>query len=424
MLAPATDPTAGPRAIGVAQAPRARPLRLLMVLESDFTPQGGGGAESQVRTLALHLLRIGQQVAVVTPLLARGPQVSAERCQRIPVARIRYPRLPIVGGAVMCLRFGAFLFGHGRRYDAWHVHIGHHLGAVTCLVGALVGKPVVVKISGSWELEQGVMAPFEGHFTSHFKTLGGHRLFARLARRWLKRATAVQAISTRLAAELARQRFSPERILVLPNAVDTARFRGRAAPRVPGAPFTAVFVGRLVPEKELGMLLEAWAVAFPAGHAARLRLVGGGPLEGPLRAQAARLGLSPQVEFLGHRDRVEEVLADADVGVLPSRIEGLSNTLLEYMSSELPALASRVSGSEDFVVPGRNGWLFDVADVTALAAALREAQSLPPERLAAMGRQARADVEATASLDIVVGKLLSLYAGAHPRDLRDVREKP
>ena len=59
----------------------------------------------------------------------------------------------------MCLRFAAFLLGHGRRYDAWHVHIGHHLGAVTCLVGALVGKPVVVKISGCWELEQGVMAP-------------------------------------------------------------------------------------------------------------------------------------------------------------------------------------------------------------------------------------------------------------------------
>jgi glycosyltransferase involved in cell wall biosynthesis len=400
------------RAIGVAQAPRVRPLRLLMVLESDFTPQGGGGAESQVRTLALHLLRTGQQVAVVTPLLARGPQVTAERCGGIPVGRIRYPRLPTVGAAVMCLRLGAFLFGHGRRYDAWHVHIGHHLGAVTCLVGALVGKPVVVKISGSWELEQGVMAP------------GGRKLLDRLARRWLKRATAVQAISTRLAAELRRQGFPAERILVLPNAVDTARFGVRAGPRAAGAPFTAVFVGRLVAEKELGMLLEAWAAAFSTGEAARLRLVGGGPLEGALRAQVERLGLSGQVEFLGHRDRVEEVLAEADVGVLPSRIEGLSNTLLEFMASGLPALASRVSGSEDLVVTGRNGWLFDVADVAALAAALREAQSLPPERLAVMGRQARIDVEAVASLDVVVGKLLSLYAGAHPRDLRDVRKGP
>ena len=127
MPAPAPDSTVGLSAIGVAPGPRPRPLRLLMVLESDFTPRGGGGAESQVRTLALHLLRMGQQVTVVTPLLARGRQVTAERCARIPVGRIRYPQVPTLGAAVMSLRFGAFLLGHGRRYDAWHVHIGHHL---------------------------------------------------------------------------------------------------------------------------------------------------------------------------------------------------------------------------------------------------------------------------------------------------------
>ena len=407
MLAPAPDSTVGPSAIGVVPGQPVRRLRVLMVLESDFTPRGGGGAESQVRTLALHLLRLGHRATVVTPLLARGRQLTAERRDRIPIGRIRYPRLPTVGAALMSLRFGAFLLGHGRRYDAWHVHIGHHLGAVTCFVGALVGKPVVVKISGSWELEQGVMAP------------GGHKLFDRLALRWLKRASAVQALSTRMAAELTRQGFPAERILVLPNAVDASRFPPRAAPRAPGAPFTAVFVGRLVPDKDLATLLEAWAQAFPPGEEvdARLRLVGGGPLEERLRAEAERLGVARQVEFLGHRDRVEEVLANADVGVLPSRIEGLSNALLEFMASGLPALASRVSGSEDFVVPGRNGWLFEVSDVAALAAALREAKALPPERLAAMGRQARADVEATASLDIVAARLQALYAGVHPREL-------
>ena len=400
MLAPPPD-SVGPGAIEAAQGPGARPLRVLMVLESDFTPQGGGGAESQVRTLALHLMRFGQQVAVVTPLLARGRQITAERCEGIPVGRIRYPRLPTVGAAVMCIRFAAFLLGHGRRYDAWHVHIGHHLGAIACLVGTLVGKPVLVKISGSWELEQGVMSPAR------------RKLLDRVALSWLKRASVVQAISTRIAAELTRQGFPARRIVVLPNAVDTARFSPRAVCRAPGAPFTAVFVGRLTPEKNLATLLDAWAQAFPSAEEvnSRLRLVGSGPLEERLRAQVQQLGLARQIEFLGHRDRVEEVLADADVGVLPSRIEGLSNTLLEFMASGLPTLATRVSGSEDFVVHRRNGWLFEVSDVPALAAALREAKALPPERLAAMGRQARADVEATASVDIVVGRLRSLYGG-------------
>jgi glycosyltransferase involved in cell wall biosynthesis len=385
----------------------AAPLRVLMVLESDFTKRGGGGAESQVRTMAQHLRRTGHAATVVTPLFANSSPATAERCFGIPVGRIRYPRIPTVGAALMSLRLAAFLIGHGRRYHAWHVHIGHHLGAVTCLVGALVGKPVVLKISGWWELERGVLAP------------DNTRPLDRLARRWLRRASAVQAISTRIAAEVARHGFPAERILVLPNAVDTTRFQVRAAPRAPGAPFRAVFVGRLVAEKGLGILLAAWARAF-GGHAdvqARLELVGGGPAEGELRTQAAALGIADQIAFLGHRDRVEELLTEADVGLLPSRIEGLSNTLLEYMASGVPPVASRVSGSEDFVVPGANGWLFPVGDVEALAAALREAAALPPERLAAMGRRARADVERGASLERVIGRLTALYRGAHPRDL-------
>jgi glycosyltransferase involved in cell wall biosynthesis len=375
-----------------------------MVLESDFTQRGGGGAESQLRTLALHLRRIGQQVTILTPLLHYGPQITVERCYGIPVGRLRYPRVRAIGGGIMCLRLAAFLLQHGRRYDAWHVHIGHHLGAVTCLLGALLGKPVVLKISGWWELEQGLLAPDRNPLDV-------------LARSWLKRAGTIQAISTRIASELTRHGFPADRILVLPNAVDTSRFRVRAGLRKPGAPFTAVFVGRLVEEKGLGTLMEAWAEAFHGRTDVRLRLVGGGPLEQPLGQQAAALGIAAQVEFLGHQDRVEEILAEADVGVLPSRIEGLSNTLLEFMACGLPPIASRVSGSEDFVVPGRNGWLFPVSDAKALAACLREAGGLPAERLFELGRQARADVESAAAVSTVVGRLLSLYQGAHPREL-------
>jgi L-malate glycosyltransferase len=278
------------------------------------------------------------------------------------------------------------------------VHIGHHLGAVTCLLGGLLGKPVVVKFSGSWELEQGLLAPGGGPLTS-------------LGRRWLRRATAVQALSTRMAAELERRGFPPDRIVVLPNAVDTSRFRVRASLRTPGTPFTAVFIGRLVPEKDLGTLLDAWAQSFPGRSDVRLLVVGGGPLESALRAQAQRLGIAAQVEFLGHRDRVEEVLSQADVGVLPSRIEGLSNTLLELMACGVPVLATRVSGSEDFVKPGRNGWLVPVSDAAALATALREAEGLPAQRLTELGRNARVDVEEMAALDAVVGRLLALYRG-------------
>jgi L-malate glycosyltransferase len=379
----------------------APPLRILMVLESNFTKRGGGGAESQLRTVALALKRAGQRVVIMTPLSADGPQATAERCYGLAVARVKYPRWKLVGAGIMNLRFAAFLVANRHRYDAWHVHIGHNMGALTCLIGDIVGKPVVVKISGWWELEAGLLAPDRG-------------VFGRVARGWLKRATVVQAISTRVAAELEKNGFPRERVVVLPNAVDTERFTARTAVREPGEPFVAVYVGRLVPEKDLATLVRGWAQAFPGRTDVRLRLVGGGPLERELRALAERLGAAAQVELLGHRDDVEAVLAEAHVGVLPSRIEGLSNTLLEFMACGLPAIASRVSGSEDFVVPGRNGWLHDVGDVAAVAAALREAEAMPPARLAELGRNARADVEAQAAVPRVIGRLMELYRGQRP----------
>jgi glycosyltransferase involved in cell wall biosynthesis len=99
---------------------------------------------------------------------------------------------------------------------------------------------------------------------------------------------------------------------------------------------------------------------------------------------------------------------------LSSRIEGLSNTLLEFMACGLPVVASRVSGSEDFVKPGDNGWLHDVGDVAAVGRALAEAEAMAPARLAALGAAARATVEREAALPRVVGQLMELYRGRRP----------
>ena len=99
----------------------------------------------------------------------------------------------------------------------------------------------------------------------------------------------------------------------------------------------------------------------------------------------------------------------ADVGVLPSRIEGLSNTLLECMSSGMPVVATRISGNEDFVRPGDNGWLCEPGDQQGLAACLASAMLLPVAEFGAMGDRARRCVEQKAGLDVVLDQLLGLY---------------
>lgn len=380
------------------------PLRVLMILESDFPVRGGGGAESQVRTLSLELKRRGHRVTILTPRIPGGPQTRVERCYGIPVCRLAYPQVRLLGRLVLWLQMAAFLRRRGARYHAWHVHIAHYLGAIACRLAQR--KPVIVKISGWWELDRGLLAPGAG-------------AVARLAARWLRRASTLQAISRRIAGELVGHGFPRDRILALPNAVDVARFVERRADTAAAQTLDVVFVGRLAKEKNLPTLFDAWAAAFPERGHARLRLVGGGYLEAELRARADALGIAADIDFLGHRDDVETILATSALGVLPSLTEGLSNTLLESMAAGLPVVASRVSGSEDVVVDGRNGWLFEAQDTAALAAALREAAALPRAELAARGRQARADIAAYASLDAVVGRLLQLYRGADPAALRD-----
>ena len=371
-------------------------LHVLMVLESAYPSPHGGGAEAQVRTLARALRARGQCVTVLTPLTVKGPQQRIGRVDGVAVCRLSYPRLRLIGGFVLWCRLILFLWSRRRRYDVWHVHIAHHLGAACALLGRWLGKPVVVKVSGWWELEHGSLAANAG-------------MLSRITFRCLRHADAWQAISKRIATELVGKGIPAGRIFAIPNAVDTVRFR--KVERTPGAGPRFVFIGRLVHEKGLDTLLDAFVDTLHRCPEAQLRIVGTGPLEAMLKLRATELGIASQVEFTGHREDIETLLAEADIGLLPSRIEGLSNTLLECMSAGLPMIASRVSGSEDMVRSGDNGWLFDPGDRAALAACLAEAALLPPERRQAMGARARETVERHAGLDSVLDSLLVLYRG-------------
>ncbi|MCK7593985.1 glycosyltransferase [Pseudomarimonas salicorniae] len=374
-----------------------RPLSLLLLLEAHFPSMGG--AERQLETLAGGLVERGHQVTVVLPRLDAAHPAGAGEHAGLTLWRIGYPRIPLLGSLLLQLRLALLLWRWRGRYDAIHVHIAHNMGAVAALVGHLLGKPVVLKFSGWWEAEQGCLRRGAGPLPA-------------LARVLLRRASAVQAISRRIGQDLVAAGFDPVRIHWTPNGVRTARFEALPRPR----PITdgirrVVFVGRLVPEKSLDAVLEAWQRAGMAAAGWRLRLVGGGPEEAVLRAQAERLGIGQSLEWVGPSQDVPRHLAEADAGILASRTEGLSNTLLEYMAAGLPVVATRISGSEDFVEPGRNGWLCAPGDVDGLAACLADCAAQSDQARAVLGANARADLLTRAALPAVIDALLPLYRG-------------
>lgn len=376
--------------------PRLRSPRVLMVIDAAYPAPRGGGSEAQVRTLARGLRARGVKVTVLAPMLAHGPQRRVERLDGVPVVRLKYPRLRLLGGPLLWGTLAAFLYRRRNLYGAWHVHIAHHMGAVCALMGQLLDRRVLVKVSGWWELEKGTLAP-------------GAAPLTRLAHRLLLKADGWQAISQRIAQDLRRSGIPSERILRIPNAVDTRRFAYIAHPAHQAPVF--IFIGRVVAEKGLPTLFDAFARIVPEFPAAKLLIVGDGVMLPELRERAASMGISSNIEFAGHQDDIERQLARADVGVLTSRIEGLSNTLLECMASGLPMIASRISGNEDFVEPGVNGWLYEAGAIDALANCLREAAAATPAQRAGMGANARAKVQRDAGLDQVLERLTSVYRG-------------
>ena len=195
------------------------------------------------------------------------------------------------------------------------------------------------------------------------------------------------AISPAVRACLLEGGVAPERVRVIPSAVDAPALAPRrsreAVRRAEGAAEGAVCalaLTALVPRKGLDVLLDALALPPLREAPLVLWIAGDGPARAELEARAAARGVAQRVRFLGRRDDKSDLLAACDLLVLPSRREGLGVAALEAMACARPVVASRVGGLADAVVDGRTGLLVPPEDPEALAAALSRLASDAPLR--------------------------------------------
>jgi glycosyltransferase involved in cell wall biosynthesis len=150
---------------------------------------------------------------------------------------------------------------------------------------------------------------------------------------------------------------------VIPNGVDLAAYRPKEEYAGPPA---LLFVGRVVYQKGLDMLLEALKDAGDGNW--DLAIAGGGPEVEPLKRMSAAYGIGDRIHFLGWvgREELRDIYRRANIFVFPSRHEGMPNALLEAMASGLPAVASRIAGNEELVVHGETGYLFSLEERAGL----------------------------------------------------------
>lgn len=197
-----------------------------------------------------------------------------------------------------------------------------------------------------------------------------HAVFKRLLPVVNRRFAAVLANSQEVRAHVIRQeRISADRVRVVYNGVELPPEvgPGQARTRVARTALEAVVVGSLTRVKRHDVVLEALAELTRRGVATpKVKFLGDGPLRGELEAQARELGVADFVHFQGAVADVRAHLACADVGVLCSDREGLSNAILEYLASGLPIIATRVGGNPEIIDEG-SGILIPPGDPSALA---------------------------------------------------------
>jgi glycosyltransferase involved in cell wall biosynthesis len=232
---------------------------------------------------------------------------------------------------------------------------------------------------------------------------GPRRLLkAAVERVGLRRAAAVIATTEALRARAAR---IAREVVLVPNGVDTRRFAPRARAATAG-PARVLYVGRFSAEKNLATVVAA-AAALALRRPLRLVLVGGGPLAGPLHAQATAAGLDVEMPGVVPQERLPHVYAGADAFVLASFTEGHPKVLLEAMACGVPCVASDCEGNRSLVTDGVTGLLFDPRRVEALTGALERV--LTDRALAtALATAGRAQVVARYDLGALVASEIAL----------------
>jgi sugar transferase (PEP-CTERM/EpsH1 system associated) len=225
------------------------------------------------------------------------------------------------------------------------------------------------------------------------------------------------SVSAALAKEISRRyNVKSERFIPILNGVDVEKFKPNAVTRdrvrrelgISKGQVIVGSVGRLVEVKNYPSLIRAFSKVLSSFDNIKLVLTGDGPDRKALERLANDLEISKDVIFLGRRDDVPDVMTAFDIFVLPSFREGLSNTVLEAMSSGLPVVVTDVGGNPEIVIENTTGYLFEVDDVEYLSTKLLSLCKHKTE-LKRLSEAARNHISENYSLNKMVDNYQAVY---------------
>lgn len=371
-------------------------LRIAMMLESDEP----GGAEMMVYRLSDELRSRGHTIVPVGPEHGVGWLGDIFRAGGFSpeVFRIQRPIDPA------CVRGLVQLF-RDHRIDVVHSH-EFTMAVYGTASARLLGLPHVITMHGGLTVCKA--------------------LRRRIALRWAMRTSdhavmVSRATQKQFAVDLG---VNPSRFTVVPNGVpvktgDASRVRAEFA--ISDRDCVLVAVGVLERHKGHRILLEALASLDSGTLSTPWKLIiaggGGGDEHGSMMEFIDAEGLSDRVHIVLNRNDVPDLLALADIFVMPSLWEGLPMAVLEAMVARKAIIASAIAGIPEAIVDGSEGLLVTAGEPAPLAEALRLLLADPARRVA-LGAAAAARADRDFTVEVMADRYEALYAEAHTKRQR------
>jgi len=369
--------------------------RLLRIGITCYPVYGGSGVVGT--ELGLELARRGHEVHFIT---YAQPFRLPYFVERVYYHEVEVPSYPLFDYPPYSLALAAAMHGTAvrRRLDVLHVHyaVPH---ATSAWIAREMLRPTEIR----------VITTLHG---TDITLVGQDPSFHSITRFSILQSDAVTAVSEYLRRETVRRFDVPaESIEVIPNFVDLERYRRdldgcHRSQLAPEGEKIVIHISNFRPVKRVDDVVRAFARASRRVPA-RLVLVGDGPTRGLAQQVAEEEGVAARVTFLGKQSSVAELLACADVLLLPSESEAFGLVALEAMACGVPVVATAVGGIPELVPDGEAGFLVPLGDVDAMADAV-VALLTDPARWKAASAAAR-EVATRFSADRIVPRYEALY---------------
>lgn len=372
------------------------------VLHVRIVSGAGGGPEKTILNSPRHL--VGSPHPALVAYLHDPEQQGFERIRDLarekqcPLFEI-HDRRPLLDMRRVLRELSSLVREHGVRI--WHAH-----DYKSNLIGVLLRRRHSLKL----------VTTVHGWVKHTRKTP-----FYYAIDRWtLPRHDAVLCVSEDLHQRCAALGVAPDKLWLVPNAIDTQEFSRRAPAAsvalradMPGGRILIGAVGRLSEEKGFELLIQAVERLVAEGLDLELWIAGEGDRRSALEAQIAASPCAARLRLLGFRSDTRELFEAFDLFCLSSLREGLPNVVLEAMALEVPVLATRCGGMQAFARDAEDALLCAPASVEALMDGLRRLATDVALR-SSLARAARQRIEAEFSFEQRMRRVLDIYCGLKP----------